>query len=168
MAVNPAIPEWSVPPAVFSPAEAIEPAVPALAEELEQVEVPKQEEPVAASASSSSSVPSPCRGGCGYYVGQCTRYVALWREALGHPVGSTWGNANTWAINAAKDGVPTGSQPKVGAVMVSTRGEFGHVALVLAVNGDGSIQIREGNYDFNGSVRERVVTDPGNYSYIYH
>lgn len=86
---------------------------------------------------------------------------------MGHPVPDNLGNANQWAVNAARQGIPTGSSPRVGAVMVSTRGEWGHVGVVMAVNADGSFLLKEQNYDFNGSIRERTVTDPGNYTYVY-
>jgi len=69
-----------------------------------------------------------------YAWGNCTYWAALLRIQNGDPVPNTWGNANTWGINAKKDGWLVDDTPSFGAVMVSTAGPLGHVAFVEAVD----------------------------------
>ena len=76
----------------------------------------------------------------GFPVGWCTWYVATWRNV-------TWrGDAGWWYDNARSQGYPVGSQPKVGAIMVTWESYLGHVAYVEAVNADGSWTVSEMNY----------------------
>jgi surface antigen len=96
-----------------------------------------------------------------YAYGNCTYGVASWTRV---PYGM--GNANTWYIRARQWGFNVGLEPRAGAVGVSEYGYYGHVVLVLAVNNDGTITIREQNYDWNGSIRE-TITDAKSYKYIY-
>jgi surface antigen len=42
-------------------------------------------------------------------------------------------DAKYWAANAGRNGMPTGTQPRVGAVFVNTSGGYGHVGVVTAV-----------------------------------
>lgn len=79
-----------------------------------------------------------------YPVGQCTWGV---KEQLGW-VGNNWGNANQWLYSAAAAGRATGSTPRVGSIAVWTAGTYGHVAVVVAVNGS-QIQVQESNYAGN-------------------
>jgi surface antigen len=81
----------------------------------------------------------------GYDYGFCTWYVANRRAAIGRPVPSNLGNANTWTVLAASMGIATGSTPQVGAVAVKHSGAPGHVAFVEQVNDDGSFWISEMN-----------------------
>lgn len=79
-------------------------------------------------------------------AGQCTAYVYD-RASF---VGSYWGNANEWVGKAAAAGRSISGTPTVGSVVVFAPGqggakEWGHVAVVTAVNG-GQISIAEGNY----------------------
>lgn len=76
-----------------------------------------------------------------YPIGQCTWGV---KEVAGW-VGNYWGNANQWLYSASAAGFRTGSTPQVGAVAVWTSGDYGHVAVVTAVNGS-QIQVVESNY----------------------
>lgn len=128
------------------------PAALAPAAELERVYVPPA---------------NACLHGCGYAPENCTIFVALKRERSGHPVPDNLGNAANWAVNAAAQGIPIGSVPKAGAVGVSTAGYYGHVFYVESVNEDGSYLISEQNYDFNGGIRQRLVTSAAPYSFIY-
>jgi LysM repeat protein len=76
----------------------------------------------------------------GFPMGWCTYYVATWRNV-------TWrGDAGWWYDNAKAQGYPVGSQPKVGAIMVTWESYLGHVAYVEAVNSDGSWTVSEMNY----------------------
>lgn len=94
-----------------------------------------------------------------YYAGQCVWGVKEWRPDI--PNG--WGSAYQWLYNAQAQGWATGPTPRVNAV--GTRAN--HVVLVTAVYGDGTIQIREMNYDyipFHERYRSALATD---FFYIY-
>lgn len=82
----------------------------------------------------------PVYGYNGYDYGYCTWYVATQL-----PVPANWGNANTWAYYAALSGWHVSTAPTVGAIAQTSAGAEGHVAIVTAVNPDGSIQIRDMN-----------------------
>ena len=79
----------------------------------------------------------------GYDPGWCTWYVANRRAQLGNPVPSNLGNAYSWYKAAVLAGLPTGTVPRAGAVMVNQAGD--HVAVVEVVNDDGSFWISEMN-----------------------
>lgn len=102
----------------------------------------------------SSQAPSSSQGYYPNYYpwGQCTWWAAQQRldenlEGLG--------NAWSWAYNASSNGLSTGTTPAVGATVVFQPGvqgasSLGHVAHVVAVNGNGSFQVSEMNYYANG------------------
>ncbi|HSW66160.1 MAG TPA: CHAP domain-containing protein [Bacillota bacterium] len=90
----------------------------------------------------------------GYDYGFCTWYVANRRAAIGRPLPSNLGNANTWAVLAAGMGIATGSSPAVGAAAVKHSGAPGHVAIVEAVNADGSFWISEMNSSGQASMTD--------------
>lgn len=69
-----------------------------------------------------------------YEWGNCTYWAALKREEIGRPVPNTWGNANTWAGRAQRDGYIVNRTPAPNAIMQHDRGEFGHVAFVTGVD----------------------------------
>ncbi|MDR2063741.1 MAG: LysM peptidoglycan-binding domain-containing protein [Candidatus Nomurabacteria bacterium] len=79
-----------------------------------------------------------------YIYGYCTWYAYNRRVELGLSVENFWGNASTWVVRAQAAGYATGSEPKAGAIMQNGGGE-GHVAIVEAINSDGSITISEMN-----------------------
>jgi surface antigen len=93
--------------------------------------------------------------GKNYALGQCTYYVA---RSLGYIPGDL-GNADDWASNAAKQGFQVGQTPTVGDAVVYGPGgayspQYGHVAVVTAVNPDGkTFTVSEMNVDGN------MVTD---------
>ncbi|HEX7963801.1 MAG TPA: CHAP domain-containing protein [Candidatus Saccharimonadales bacterium] len=117
----------------------------------------------------------------GYDYGFCTWYAANRRAALGRPVPSNLGNANTWAVLSASMGIATGSVPQNGAVAVKHSGPPGHVAIVEQVNDDGSFWISEMNSYGQVSMADSTprggwgVVDwklipadlAGSYSYVY-
>jgi surface antigen len=72
--------------------------------------------------------------GDNYAWGNCTYWVFAMRLQAGIPISTSWGNANTWAINAIADGYAVDHTPAVGAVMATTAGDLGHVAYVTAVD----------------------------------
>lgn len=102
----------------------------------------------------SSQAPSSSQGYYPNYYpwGQCTWWAAQQRldenlEGLG--------NAWSWAYNASRNGLSTGTTPVVGATVVFQPGvqgasSLGHVAHVVAVYGNGSFQVSEMNYYANG------------------
>ena len=106
--------------------------------------------------------------GGGYPYGQCTWWAYTRRAQLGRPVGSNWGNAYTWAIAAARDGYRVDRTPEVGAVMQTTAGYFGHVAVVERINPDGSVFISEYNYLGSGyHTRTLSAGEASGYNYIH-
>ena len=107
-----------------------------------------------------------------YAWGNCTWYAYERRQQLGMPVGSFWGNANTWAYYARQDDYLVNRTPSAGAVLVDTAGYFGHVAVVESVAPNGDITISEmNNYAYGGFgvVDRRVISagQAGAYQYIH-
>lgn len=141
--------------------------------------LPENERPgytssVSTSTSSSSGTYYIKSGSVGnlYALGNCTWYAYERRVQLGNPVGSYWGNANTWAIAAANTGYVVNRTPSAGAVLVSTAGYYGHVAVVESVAANGDIVISEmNNYAYGGwnIVNNRTITadQVGLYQYIH-
>jgi surface antigen len=113
----------------------------------EQILIPNgsQPAPVVASRITASATTAIYGSYNGYDYGFCTWYVANRRAAIGRPVPSNLGNANTWAILAGSMGFATGSTPQVGATAVKHAAAPGHVAFVEQVNNDGSFWISEMN-----------------------
>ena len=95
-----------------------------------------------------------------YSRGYCTWFVASRRS-----VPSGWGNARNWLANARAAGWATGSTPRVGAIAWTGAGAMGHVALVVAVNGN-QATLQEMNYAGFGVVSSRVV-NASEMIYIY-
>ena len=76
---------------------------------------------------------------------QCYGYVT----SLGYPVGG----------HLLARWIPTNSDtPKVGGLVVTYESSAGHVAVVIAVNGDGTFDIRESNYT-HGWITERTLDE---------
>jgi surface antigen len=109
--------------------------------------------------------PSPPRtntaaktAGNGYAWGNCTWYAKSKRPDLPNNLG----NAYSWVSQASAQGLPTGVEPRVGAI-----GQQGmHVVYVESVNDDGTISISEMNYHGFGVVSTRTVP-VGTFEYIY-
>ena len=105
-------------------------------------------------------------------AGWCTWYAWYWRAtsplSLGE-LGHEGRNANTWIYNYAYRGV--GHTPVVGAVFQTPYGGGGdgHVGVVVGVNDDGSIVVREMNYAGRYVVTEATIPAAyaGNFNYIY-
>lgn len=99
-----------------------------------------------------------------YAFGNCTAYAFDRRAELGRPIGSFWGNAATWAMNARAAGFTVNNTPEAGAIAQWDAYQggsyvYGHVAMVESVNSDGSITISEMNYlgNFN-RVTSRTIS----------
>ena len=129
----------------------------------------------AAAASSYDSVARPAGGvdsvptasSNRYTYGYCTWYAFNRRVQMGLPVGTMWGNANTWAWNAGQAGYRVDHTPEVGAI-VQNGGGLGHVAIVEAVNSNGSITISEMNGPAGWNVIGwRTISNPEAYYFIH-
>lgn len=78
-----------------------------------------------------------------YVWGQCTWYVKNRKPNIG----GFWGDAGYgWIMNAQRSGFSTGNVPVAGAIGVQP----GHVVIIESVNGDGTVNLSEMNY--NGGV----------------
>lgn len=147
---------------------------------LPKTERPGYEAPVAAQPSQSYGGGSGSRissnvfatSGNKYAPGNCTWYAYERRVQLGRPVGSYWGNANTWAYNARAAGLTVNNSPVSGAILVDTAGYFGHVGIVESVKSNGDIMITEmNNYAYGGFniVNSRTIPagQASAYQYIH-
>jgi surface antigen len=105
----------------------------------------------------------PVYGHNGYDFGNCTWYVA---NLI--PVPANWGNADTWAYYARLSGWAVKPTPSVGAIAQTSAGYFGHVALVKAVNSDGSVTITEMNHAGFDVIDTRTVSASEFQNYISH
>lgn len=97
-----------------------------------------------------------------YPRGQCTWYAAgewyrrFGSEALYFSDPPPARNAKVWGSMAEAHGLTTSSTPEVGAVAVwKNLGPYGHVAIVEAVNADGTMDVSEHNYAAPGAWGER-------------
>jgi surface antigen len=105
-----------------------------------------------------------------YAPGNCTWYVYERRQQVGNPIGSYWGNANTWASNARAAGFRVNRTPSAGAILVDQAGYFGHVAFVEAVRANGDVYITEmNNYAYGGfnRVNDRTISAGQASAYLY-
>lgn len=106
-----------------------------------------------------------------YAFGNCTWYAYERRMQLGRPVGSYWGNAATWAMNARAAGLAVDTNPEVGAI-IQNGGGAGHVGIVESVNPGESITLSEMNYAGNfNRVTSRTMSwgeaVGGRYNFIH-
>lgn len=130
-------------------------------------------------ASWSMNVPDPW----GFLTRQCTSYAAWkWNVVYGKrwlrgegPPGT--GDAKNWAtLLAPRNGYATGSNPQTGSIIVWPAGpgigQYGHVAIVERVYGNGNIDVSEYNFSppMGGKYSYRTNINPrawGNPTYIY-
>jgi surface antigen/LysM repeat protein len=112
----------------------------------------------------------PVYGSNGYDYGWCTWHAANRRGQTGRPIPSNLGNAITWLSASRLAGLPTGNEPRAGAVLYHKNlGGLGHVAYVEKDNGDGTFLVSDMNYPTWGRVTYRTIGpgDIGNYAFIY-
>lgn len=71
-----------------------------------------------------------------YAYGYCTWYAYERSAAMGRPVGSFWGNANTWAAAARSQGFTVSNTPVAGAIFQTSAGGggYGHVGIIDSVD----------------------------------
>lgn len=96
--------------------------------------------------------------GNAYALGNCTWYSKKMRPDLPNNLG----NANTWAIRARNQGIPTGPSPKVGAI-----GQRGmHVVYIESVNADSTVSFSEMNFIGYNKISHRTLP-ASSFTYIY-
>ena len=114
----------------------------------------------------------------GFARGYCTWYVATQKPSLFPYTSDTTqsrtfgGNANQRYKNAQAAGIPVGSTPKAGAIIVYSqlRSSAGHVGIVRAVDRDkGTMTIEDMNYEGKFVVTKRTesINRGGIIGYIY-
>lgn len=116
----------------------------------------------------------------GMYTRECVSYAA-WKVAATGRFMPAWGGAGRgsaqyWLTNAQSayrmdKPIPTGTQPRVGAVAVWEYPwlAYGHVAYVEAIMPDGRVKISEYNVPaWSGNYSERIINagDPDGYVYF--
>ena len=105
-----------------------------------------------------------------YDYGWCTWHAANRRAEIGRPIPANMGNAISWLGVARSMGLPTGTEPRAGAVLYHLNlGGLGHVAFVEKVNSDGSYLVSDMNYPIWGTVTYRTVppSETDQYRFIY-
>jgi surface antigen len=105
-----------------------------------------------------------------YAFGNCTYWAAMLRSEAGKPIPNSWGNANTWAINARLQGYSVDHTPSPSAIMQTTSGDLGHVAYVTSVDPvSGDWTISEMNVKGLDIVDTRVMpaSSAANYNFIH-
>jgi surface antigen len=110
----------------------------------------------------------------GYYLRNCTSFVASELTSLGVPAGDVegLGNGGSWYSNAPSKHLSRGTTPQVGAAVVqepSSSHADGHVAYVTKYSGS-TITIEEFNYygDGTGDTRTGTAAALGfNNEYVY-
>lgn len=94
-----------------------------------------------------------------YDYGNCTAGVASWIN-----IPNNLGNAADWGANAQSQGKIVTDIPQVGAVAFTTRGTYGHVGVVVAVQ-DNMVLLHEENVIGLAQVDEHWYSKDA-YSYI--
>jgi surface antigen len=105
----------------------------------------------------------------GMYNRECVSYTAWKVYASGRnmPYWGGYGNANQWPGNARAAGIPVDGNPRAGDVAIAYWGGYGHAMYVESVNGDGTINISQYNWDYNGTYSEIYHFSPAGLSFIH-
>ncbi|GAB6092527.1 LysM peptidoglycan-binding domain-containing protein [Furfurilactobacillus curtus] len=125
---------------------------------------PAASAPVATDASS-AGIAGFRQGINGYPAGQCTSFVAGILQAEGIPAWqfSYLGDGANWGNSARAKGIAVNNQATAGSVAYFA---YNHVAYVTGVNGDGTVNIIEGN--FNGlAYHARTISASEAAGYIH-
>lgn len=135
-------------------------------------ELPENERPGYVASRSRSTTTNASRSwltasvGNRYAAGNCTWYAYERRMQLGRPIGSFWGNANTWATSARAAGFVVNNTPAPGAIFQTTAGYYGHVGIVERVE-NGVVYVSDMNYAGYGIITHRTLNGAGGYLYIH-
>ncbi len=107
----------------------------------------------------------------GYGLPNCTCYAfgRFWELTGGTIPKLSWGNAEDW-WGKTSDGYQRGQTPRLGAVICWRKGEAGystdgagHVAIVEAINADGSIMTSESGYNSTKPFWTKTRSNDGNW-----
>lgn len=105
-------------------------------------------------------IPRPVTDSSNLYTpGNCTWYAKSMRPDLPNNLG----NADTWYERAQAQGIPVGTEPRVGAIGMTKA--YMHVAYVVAVNGN-SIELLEMNAQGLGVISSRIAP-ASEFLYVY-
>ena len=135
-------------------------------------ELPENERPGYVASRSRSTTTNASRSwltasvGNRYAAGNCTWYAYERRMQLGRPIGSFWGNANTWVASARAAGFVVNKTPAPGAIFQTTAGYYGHVGIVERVE-NGVVHVSDMNYAGYGIITRRELNGAGGYLYIH-
>ncbi|MGB0094615.1 MAG: CHAP domain-containing protein, partial [Solirubrobacteraceae bacterium] len=77
-------------------------------------------------------------------------------------------DAKWWADNAGRNGLPTGTEPRVGAVFVITTGYYGHVGVVVQVLNPTTFIANEMNGGRLVNPAQGITTEFGHYALHQH
>ena len=99
-----------------------------------------------------------------YPYGYCTWFVKAKRS----DIPNNMGHAKAWLNSAKVFNIATGSEPKVGAIVVTTESSYGHVAYIESIEND-TLVISEMNFKGWGktSTRSLNMTSKVIKGYIY-
>lgn len=111
----------------------------------------------------------------GLFYRECVSYVAWKLSAAGKGVRGFGGAGHAYQWPSTTSGYTSqsrGTNPKAGDAVVIPAGVqgipwTGHIMYVESVNGDGSINISEYNFDGNGSYSERRISPAQYGSYVF-
>lgn len=103
-------------------------------------------------------------GGNTYPYGYCTWWAKQKRPDLPNSLG----NAINWYRGASAQGYAVGRVPQVGSILVTRESGYGHVAYVIAINGD-TVTTSDMNYNGWGVVSTRQISNSSGLivGYIY-
>ncbi len=100
-----------------------------------------------------------------YDVRNCTSYVA-WRINQEFAVNIPgWGDAKNWDASAKRSGYRVDSTPAIGSI-AQWESYYGHVAYVVAVNPDGSVNVEQYNKAGTGVFSRQSRVRANNYIHI--
>lgn len=110
-----------------------------------------------------------------YEKGQCTDFVAHYiynkygNLAFFYPGRKDPRNGNDARRHHLALGGKEGTEPVLDAVVQTTEGRYGHVAVVTALHVDGSFTVTEQNYEGRGVIGTRVLqrNDPSIVTFLY-
>ena len=93
-----------------------------------------------------------------YVKGQCTSYVFEKVRNDGHKIGINWGDAKYWKMHAQNEGYRVDKNPKVGSILQTTKGKYGHVAYIERKFTDGTVEVVEMNFYKPFEITKRDIS----------